>query len=94
MTAWLLDPAKFLALLVAVALITPVAAAVLWRARPGMLSLRQSILLGAAGPVLLMGWGVHNLVLEMVGFDRVASVFIIFALAIALGASAGRWARG
>lgn len=90
MTQLLLNPTFFNAALIAFALLTPVVALVgtrlsWWRGR------RLPLAIGALGPFALLFWVFHNLVLAVVGFDRMWSVVIILAVAGVLGFLGGRW---
>jgi hypothetical protein len=90
MTALLLNPTVFFWLLVAAALATPLGA---WLGhRWSGVQPRTWLAVGAFGPVALILWGVHNLVLGVVGFDSIFSVAIMLGLGLAIGWLTGRWA--
>lgn len=84
----IIDPTRLTLLLAMLAVATPVAAWLLghrlngWRAR---------LLLAASGPAVLLLWGVHNLVLETLGFASIWSAILLLALAVGLGAASGWW---
>lgn len=90
MSALLLNPTSFLALLVAGALLTPVLGFFAARRIPEWR--RTAAVLGAFGPFALAFWGVHNAVLAVVGFDSVWSAIIVVAACVVAGWAAGRWA--
>lgn len=74
------------------ALLTPGLGWYLWRCR--MAPRRLAIVIGAAGPALLAGWGVHNLVLQLIGFDSVFSALIMLGGGCLAGWLAARYVNG
>lgn len=88
----LLNDTFFLAGLIALAILTPLAAWGLWRLRPG-LPLRALIAGGASGPIALALWGIHNAVLGLFGFAHVASALVMLALGSGIGLGLGWWVR-
>ncbi len=87
----ILDPTRLLILLILLAVATPVAAWLLRHRLPGV---RLSLVLGASGPAILALWGIHNLVLETIGFASVWSALLLLVLAVAIGIGAGWWLAG
>lgn len=85
MIRFLLDPTHVLILLAALAIATPLAAAIVGRLRPTLLGRRPRLALAAAGPFALVYWGFHNLVLKLVGFDSIFSVMIVVGVAALIG---------
>ncbi len=88
----ILTPAAFLGTLIAGAVLTPMLALAGWKTRPEFRR-RWLIAAGAAGPVIIAMWGLHNLVLEFVGFASVWSLLIVVSGGVLLGAGAGLWIR-
>jgi hypothetical protein len=87
----LLDPMNVTIALVLLAVATPLAA---WQLRTRLAGRRFALLLGASGPLLLILWGIHNLVLETIGFASVWSALILLVLAVCVGIAAGWWISG
>jgi len=92
MTALLLDPTSFLALLIAGAVVTPLVGFAVVRWVPGWR--RTGMVAGAFGPFALAFWGIHQMVLKTVGFDSIWSVVIVLTSCAVVGWLAGRWAAG
>ncbi|MBI1291594.1 hypothetical protein GC173_10175 [bacterium] len=92
MTALLLNPTSFLALLVAGAVATPVIGLLAARWLPDWR--RTAWVFAALGPFALAFWAVHNAVLATVGFDSVWSAIIVAGACAIIGWLAGRWAGG
>jgi hypothetical protein len=85
--ALLLNESYFLALLVAGAVLTPLAAWLAGKPLPSRLRLSLAML----GPIALVFWGIHLAVLQVLGFDSIFSVLVMLALGLATGIAAGRW---
>ncbi|MEQ8822001.1 MAG: hypothetical protein RLY93_17335 [Sumerlaeia bacterium] len=79
--------------LAVMAVVTPMAAKLGRRWLAKQLARREIIVLGLSGPLLLLLWGVHNLVLALVGFASVWSALIVLGLGIGTGLGLGLWCR-
>lgn len=91
MTSLLLDPFFFQGSLVALAVLTPLVAFLLWRFRSPRPAWRLVLALGAFGPLALLLWGYHNLVLAVLGFDRIWSALLVLVTGAVIGFFLGRW---
>lgn len=91
MTSLLLDPFLFQGGLVVLAFLTPLLALAIRRFRSGLMPARLTIVLGVFGPLALLLWGYHNLVLAVLGFDRIWSALLVLATGAAVGFFLGRW---
>jgi len=91
MTRHLLDPMLFNIFLGVLAVATPLLGFLLYRT--GKARRRVALAIGASGPFVALFWGFHNLVLHVVGFDRIWSVLIILGVAGITGFLVGRALR-
>jgi hypothetical protein len=92
MLRFLLHPVAFPIFLSAVALLCPLACAVIARRRAAARG-RLLVACGLLGPIALTLWGFHQGVLAVVGFDAALSAFIVLAAGLVAGLTLGEWAR-
>lgn len=91
MLKYLLDPTYVQIGLLVLAVVTPLLAWALKRARPDVYTRRMAIAIGAAGPFALLYWQFHQLVLGVLGFDRIISAVVVIGVAALVGLAAGYW---
>lgn len=88
----ILNEVFFLVALATFAVVTPLVCWALWRKRPEWRG-RKMIACGLLGPVALVFWGWHNLVLRVLGFDTVTSLAVVLASGVVMGVVGGWWVR-